>query len=242
MLTSYYKYYREIKNRFILTALCWGFSFSVCYINKDILLFTITESNVNFSTTDQGNYFIFTNVTEVLGVYMELAIFLSNQIILIIVLYHFFMFISLGLYHFEFIKLKKAFQIFLLTWLLSSIFLYTLLVPLSWNFFLSFQSAGETITQLPLFFEAKLNEYLTYFINLYYISLLNAQFLTIMITFLTSISDRLKEIRTFRKLFYFIFIIFSTLITPPDVFSQAILSLSLIIFYEVLLFLKNFEN
>lgn len=235
MISNYYKYYDEIKNRLTLIIICWVFCFSVCYNNKEIILFLIAESNKSIHTVEQTNYFIFTNITEVLNVYIELTLFISNQIITIALLYQIFMFISLGLYNFEFNRLKLAFQLFLVTWIISSILLYIIIIPFSWNFFLSFHKTLGYKNQLPLFFEARLSEYVTYFINLYYLSLVNCQFLALIIFILTSLSSQPSKIKTLRKLFYIIFVIFSTIITPPDIISQLIISCSLIVLYELFL-------
>ena len=238
MISNYYKYYAEIKNRLILIVICWLFCFSVCYTNKEVLLFLIAESNKSINAIEQTNYFIFTNITEVLNVYIELTFFISNQILMIALIYQIFMFISLGLYGFEFDRLKMTIQLFLITWVISSILLYVIIIPFSWDFFLSFQETLGYNKQLPLFFEARLNEYLTYFINLYYLSLLNCQFLALIILILTSLSNQPNKIKTLRRLFYIIFIIFSTIITPPDIISQLIISCSLISLYELFLILK----
>lgn len=238
MNSHYYKYYNEIKNRFTLIIFCWIFCFCVCYGNKEVLLFLIAESSNTFGSTSQTNYFIFTNITEVFEVYIKLAVFISNQIIMNVIIYQILMFLSLGLYNFEFAKLKVAFQFFLVTWVISSLFLYKILVPLSWSFFLSFQENADLNGSLSLFFEAKLNEYLDYFINLYFLALLNCQFLTLLLLILINLNDHSIKIKRLRKLFYFIFVVFSTVMTPPDVFSQMIVSCSLIILYEISLFIK----
>ena len=238
MISNYYKYYAEIKNRLILIVICWLFCFSVCYTNKEVLLFLIAESNKSINAIEQTNYFIFTNITEVLNVYIELTFFISNQILMIALIYQIFMFISLGLYGFEFDRLKMTIQLFLITWVISSILLYVIIIPFSWDFFLSFQETLGYNKQLPLFFEARLNEYLTYFINLYYLSLLNCQFLALIILILTSLSNQPNKIKTLRRLFYIIFIIFSTIITTPDIISQLIISCSFISLYELFLILK----
>jgi sec-independent protein translocase protein TatC len=149
------------------------------------------------------------------------------------------MFLSLGLYQFEFAKLKLIFQVFIVSWILSSILLFKLIVPFSWNFFLSFQENLTNTQSVSLFFEAKLSEYLQYFINLYYVCLASCQFLAVLVIILTNLSEKLKKTKTFRKLFYLIFIIFSTIVTPPDILSQIIISCTLILIYEFLIFLKE---
>jgi sec-independent protein translocase protein TatC len=131
-----------------------------------------------------------------------------------------------------------TFKIFIIAWICSIILLKEFIVPFSWSFFLSFQETNDILQPASFFFEARIIEYLNYFINLYYICLINCQILALLILFLNNISEKIGTIKTFRKLFYFIFIVFSTITTPPDVVSQIIMSLSLIAIYELLIFLK----
>lgn len=237
-MISYYQYYLEIKNRLILLFFTWIFSLTICYINKEALLFILINSTNSSEMCYVKPYFIFTNVTEVFQVYLELIIFLSNQIVLIMIGYHIIMFLSLGLYKFEFIKLKFSYKVFLISWFFSILLLYKFIIPFSWSFFLSFQENPNRIQPTHLFFEAKIANYLNYFVNLYYICFINCQFLAILIFFLINISEKLKKIKTFRKLFYLTFVIFSTIITPPDIISQIFMSLFLIANYEMILLIK----
>ncbi len=239
MTSNYTKYYKEIKNRVVLILFAWLFCLNTCYHYKETILFILVDSNNSFLELNNKPYFIFTNVTEIFYVYLELLLFVSNQIAIITLLYQTLMFLSLGLYQFEFVKLKLTFQIFIISWMLSSILLFKLIVPFSWNFFLSFQENSTNAQSISLFFEAKLSEYLQYFVNLYYVCLASCQFLAILIIALTNLSEKLKKTKTFRKLFYLIFIIFSTIITPPDVLSQIIISCILILIYEFLIFLRE---
>jgi len=148
------------------------------------------------------------------------------------------MFLTLGLYYSEYLKLKSVITGFIITWLCSVILLKTFIVPFSWSFFLSFQTTDSYLQPASFFFEARIVEYFNYFTNFYYASLVNCQLLTLSMVFLNKISEKTRAIKTFRKLFYLIFVIFSTIITPPDVVSQVAMSLSLIFVYELLLFIR----
>jgi Sec-independent protein secretion pathway component TatC len=152
------------------------------------------------------------------------------------------MFITLGLYRSEYIPLQSAFKLFIFTWLCSIILLKEFLVPFSWSFFLSFQKTNEILQPVSFFFEARISEYLVYFKNLYYICIINCQVFAMLTFLLKNVSENAGTVKTFRKLFYFVFIIFSTLTTPPDIFSQIIMSSSLIITYELLVFFKYLQT
>lgn len=230
-----YHYYLEIKNRILLLLFTWASLLIVCYYFKEPLLFTFIDSNKYYNNVP---YFIFTNVDEIFYVYLRLIFFIANQITFIITLYHGLIFLTLGLYYSEYIQLKSILKIFIITWLCSIILLKKIVVPFSWSFFLSFQETNNYLQPASFFFEARILEYFDYFINFYYICVANCQLLTLSILFLNNISEKIGTIKTFRKLFYLVFILFSTITTPPDIFSQIAMSSSLILTYELLIFLK----
>lgn len=237
-MISYYKYYLEIKNRIFLIIFAWALLFIVCYYFKEPLLFVFINSNKYYIKLNTTPYFIFTDVGEIFYVYLYLVFFIANQVTTLMIFYHSLMFLALGLYRSEYIQLQLIFKIFIFTWFSSFILLKELIVPFSWSFFLSFQNSDETLQPVTFFFEARISEYIIYFKNLYYVCLVNCQVFAVLIFLLNNISDTIGTIKTFRKLFYFIFIIFSTLTTPPDIVSQILMSCSLVLLYELIIFLK----
>ena len=232
-INYYYKYYLEIKHRLFLIAFCWFFTAGVCYYYKNYLLFAILN---NIKTLNNTPYFIFTDISEIFYSYINLIFFITNQIGLVILLYHILIFLTFGLYERELLTFKMLFKTFLVTWLLSSILFYKFLIPFSLEFFLTFQQ-NETIGQpISLFLEAKLYDFLNYFITFYNMCFFSCQFLTVILFFLNKIINKKKHIKFFRKIFYLIFLIFSTIITPPDVFSQLLITFYLILIYEITIF------
>ena len=234
-----YQYYLEIKNRILLLLFTWASLLIICYYFKEPLLFTFIDSNKYYNTVP---YFIFTNVDEIFYVYLRLIFFVANQITFVVGLYHGLMFLTLGLYHSEYTQLKSIVKIFIITWLCSIILLKKIVVPFSWSFFLSFQETNNHLQPASFFFEARILEYFNYFTNFYYICVANCQLLALTILFLNNVSEKAGTVKTFRKLFYLIFILFSTITTPPDVLSQVIMSSSLILVYELLIFIKYIKT
>ena len=238
-MTFYYKYYIEIKNRGILTIICWCITTMICYFYKEILLLLFLETNDTYLTLtgEEESYFIFTNISEIFFVYVSLMFFISNQITLVIFIYHTILFFSTGLYKNEYYTLLYLFKTFLLTWLITLLFFNYFILPTSINFFLSFQKTNGT----SFFFEAKLNEYFAYVSNLYLICLMNFQLFVPIVFSPTLLNNNVTTIRKLRKLFYLIFLIFATILSPPDIISQIILGASLISIYEIV-FLSSMVN
>ena len=234
-------YYLEIKNRLLLLGLAWVSAILVSYVFKEVLLFIVIKQNVNFMNADETFYFIFTDVTEVFYVYMKLILFIGTQIFFFYSFYHLLTFIALGLYGSEYNYLVLTFKTSVVMFFFSIILFNKVLFPFSWEFFLSFQNFA-ILKSLTLHFEAKLIEYLTFYITFYYISVLYFQIFVVLVLIFDYLKNELLIIKRFRKFLYYFFVIFSTLVTPPDVSSQLILSISIAVGYEILVFYSIFKR
>lgn len=233
------KYLIEIKNRFVLLFVTWFSVLLVSYIYKEIILFAIVQT-LNLDENSFFLYFIFTNITEVFSVYLRLVLFFSVQALVFYFIYHFFFFITPALYKKEYLKCMFLLKSFFFIWLISLVLANSILIPFTWNFFLSFQNLTADYS-FNLHFEAKLNEYIDFYISLCYLCIIycNMFTLSILIAFST-ISN--KMIKKFRKIYYYCFLIFSTIITPPEILSQLIIGLTTIVIYELFVFYKLFSK
>lgn len=222
------KYVLEIRNKFILLILTLFSTLLVCYWYKNVLLFLVTQMHLN----DVNFYFIFTDVTELFSVYFRIIFFFSVQIITWYGVYHIFFFLSTALYLHEFKFISFLFSSGTFFWLLSGLLSTYVLIPFGWNFFLSFQ------LQQGFYFEARISEYFNFYTNAYFLCLTYCQSFTLLFFFLANIQQNYLYIKKYRKLYYYIFLIFSTLVTPPDLISQILTALSITIVYEVILLLS----
>lgn len=240
-INYYYTYYLEIKYRFLLISLNWIFTTWICYIYKSSLLFFLINSTSKLINNYKHLYFIFTDISEIFYVNLDIIFFVSNQISLTLIIYHLLIFLSLGLYKTELLQFKFIFKTFLFTWLLSALICYTFLIPTSWAFFLSFQQNSIQQQPISLFFEAKLLNFVKYFIQFYNLCFFNCQFLMCLTILLNNYIKTHTQLKFFRKIFYLNFLLFSTIITSPDVFSQITITFFLILIYEIITFLNYFK-
>src|SRR6478672_4876203 len=152
-------YALEIKNRLILTFLTWLSLIIVSYLYKETLLFLVLQPNKLFESSANSFYFIFTNVTEIFSVYVQLAFFLSTQIGFIYFIYHCFNFLNLALFSWEYYLSSVFLKLSFIVWCFSIILANYIIIPITWDFFFSFQRLAFDQC-ISLHFEAKLNEYL----------------------------------------------------------------------------------
>lgn len=236
---SYYNYYLEIKNRCLLLLLSWIFLFFVNYKYKEILLFLCIKPSLK--NDNSIFYFIFTDIKEIFFIYIKLILTINNQFLVFFLIIHLFTFISLGLYKNEYTYIKRKIYTIIILWFFSLIIFNNILLPTSFNFFLSFQNFMQFIS-LNLHFEAKLEEYINFYLFFYCICVFYCQLFIFLIFFFDYINFNLILIKRFKKTLYCFFLCFSTIITPPDVTSQILFTFIIIFFYEIIIYVNLFIN
>ena len=230
----FYRYYIEIKFRTFVLLVSSFLIFLVGYIFKEILLSVVVNS-YKVDSISELSYFIFTDVIEVFNVYVCLIFFVGKQVLFFHFFYHLLIFIAPGLTRIEYRYFIIIFTTSSFLFLLSVILFKKFLFPFSWNFFLSFKDF-VIFKSLTLHFEAKLMDYVTFFFNLYFSCVLYFQFFLFPIFFFTYIGRELSVYKYLRKFLYYACVIFSTIVTPPDVTSQIVLSFMLIVGCEILVY------
>lgn len=230
------KYFLELKNRTFLLITTVFFSLLMSYMYKETLLFLLVQPE-RLAYTDKSSsfYFIFTNVTEVLYAYINLITFLNLQLFFIFLLYQCFIFLSPAMFKSEYYTVVSLIKVSFIVWVFSALISNFILVPLSWDFFFSFQELFSSKI-VNLHFEAKLTEYLEFYVSIHYFCVTYFQVFTILFFFFNYLNEKMLIIKKFRKIYYYFFVIFSTLLSPPDLVSQIIISLLLIFMYEFLVF------
>ena len=224
------KTFIEIKNRIVLLSITFISVFCITYSYKILFLMLTLITNPALSN-DVLKYFIFTSITELFTIYITLTFFITQQILLYVFFYHCICFLSLGLYKKEYSYLKYIFYISLILNILSNIFFFNSIIPVLSMFLLSFQQ--YSLQAISFYFEAKISDYLIFFMELYSNCFFSFQCGIIIILISNSISKKLIFLKNFRKYVYLLLLTISTLTTPPDIFSQLILFNIFIIGFEI---------
>ena len=157
-----FKYLLELRNKFILLIITFFSTLIVCYWYKDALLFLVTQMHLN----DENLYFIFIDVTELLYVYLNIVFFFSVQISIWYFVYYLFSFLATALYFHEFKFIRFLLISGTVFWFLSILLSSYIIIPIGWDFFLSFQ------LQQGFYFEARIRDYCIFFNNAYILCLI----------------------------------------------------------------------
>nr|YP_009476693.1 TatC [Proteomonas sulcata]AVM81186.1 TatC [Proteomonas sulcata] len=216
---------------FILT-----FSVNLTINNSLIYLMSIPFFKINPSFLENSKGFIFTSLLE--GFYTSLLVSLHFGIIFTLPLftYLFYNFVKTGLYKRE-VFLLNLFIIFEFINLIGSYFFtFYVLLPNFYSFFLSFENLdSNSLFRISL--EAKIFDYVFLTMNIFWASFILYQIPLILFLLLHLNILKINYILTKRRELLLFFFVLGALFSPPDIFSQIIIAVMLILIFEVLLFI-----
>lgn len=242
MINSFF-FYKEIKNRCFILLLLWVFNATVCFWNKENILFFLFQSVDVGSGSDpmyiNETYFVFTDLPEVFSVFMESTLFFTNQLSTLPFLYQLIVFFSTSFRSGELNTIKRMFESFAAGWVLTFIVFKLAALPSMLLFFLTLPNKYNALSPYPILFEAKLNQFLGFCLSVYVTCLLTVEFCAFSLFLIVSKAWSIK-IQKNRKNFYLIVVIMSFLTAPFEVLSQMLLISFILSYWELTVFVRFF--
>lgn len=214
----------ELRTRLIRCFAAVGIGFLISYGFKERLFAILTRPLIQ--VMNAGDTLIFTGIPEAFFTFLKVS-FLSGILLAIpVIMFEFWMFVAPGLYKNERKLMMPIIIISSFFFIGGALFGYFIVFPFGFKFLLGF--ATETLRPMP-----SMKEYLSFSAKL----LLAFGFvfeLPIIITFLARIGlvsvDYLKKNRKYALLIFFVA---AAILTPPDVVTQIMMAVPLMILYEI---------
>ena len=214
----------ELRKRLVACFIAIGIGFAFSYGFKEKIFDILSHPLISAMGADDK--LIFTGLPEAFFTYLKVALLSGFMLAAPVILYQFWMFVTPGLY-------QKEKHLLVPIVLLSSVFFvggalfgYFIVFPFGFKFFLGF--ASETIQALP-----SMKEYLSFSAKLLLAFGLVFE-LPLIITFLAKMGlvsvDFLKKNRKYALILFFAG---SAILTPPDVVTQIMMALPLMVLYEI---------
>jgi len=212
----------ELRNRLLVSFCAFLFLFFLCFIkftndNQNLadIVYNFLQAPLAAEILENGGRMIFTALHEGFFTQVKVAFFISICVSLPIFLIQIWRFVAPGLYQNE----KKAFLPFLLAtpvlFLAGAAMVYYIVIPLAWDFFLSFQ-VNSVDGSLPIELEPRISEYLSLIMKL------------------------IEDLASKRKYAILTAFVIAAILTPPDVISQILLALPIIALYEISIIFSRF--
>lgn len=214
----------ELRSRLIACFIAVGIGFVGSYVFKEKLFAILTAPLI--SVMKPGETLIYTNLPEAFFTFLKAALISGIMLASPIIIYQFWMFIAPGLYQKEKRMLIPVVILSTIFFIGGSLFGYFIVFPWGFKFFLGF--ASETIRPLP-----SMKEYLSFSSKLLLAFGLVFE-LPLVITFLARLGvvsvDFLKKNRKYALLLFFAG---AAILTPPDVVTQVMMAMPLMLLYEI---------
>jgi sec-independent protein translocase protein TatC len=211
-------------------------TFTICNIFADEILYIISSplletTQGNFGMTGELKRLIYTDITEAFFTQLILSLYLSIYIILPNIMHHTWFFLKPGLYKNEKLFLKRILPSSFLLFLLGILFSYIILLPIICNFFVGFEINSESsLIQVEL--EAKISNYINIVLSITFLMGILSQYPILLLISLHLGLINFSWLTSNRKIFIMTAFVFGAICTPPDVISQLILALLLLVLYE----------
>ena len=214
----------ELRKRLIVCFVAVGIGFVLSYGFKEQLFQILARPLITVMAADDK--LIFTGLPEAFFTYLKVAFLSGIMLSTPIILYEFWMFVAPGLYRKEKHILLPIVFLSTFFFLGGSLFGYFVVFPFGFKFFLGF--ASETIKPLP-----SMKEYLGFSAKLLLAFGLVFE-LPLIITFMSKMGlVTVKFLKKNRKYALLLFFAAAAILTPPDVVTQIMMALPLMLLYEI---------
>ena len=214
----------ELRNRLIKSFIAVVVGFGLCYGFKEKLFQILTQPLI--SVMREGETLIYTGLPEAFFTFLKVSFLGGLMIASPVIIYQFWMFVAPGLYDREKRLLLPIVFLSTIFFVGGALFGYFIVFPYGFEFFLGF--ATETIRPMP-----SMKEYLSFSAKL--LLAFGVVFeLPLVITFLARLGIvSVPFLKKNRKYAILVFFIGAAILTPPDVVTQIMMALPLMLLYEI---------
>jgi len=214
----------ELRTRLIRVFIAVGVGFVIAFGFKEYLFDILVHPLVN--VMKEGETLIYTGLPEAFFTYLKVAFLTGLMVASPLILYQFWMFVAPGLYKNERRMMVPIVILSTFFFVGGALFGYFVVFPWGFKFFLGF--ATETIRPLP-----SMKEYFGFSAKLLLAFGLVFE-LPLVLTFMAKLGivsvEFLKKNRKYALLLFFAG---AAILTPPDVVTQVLMALPLMVLYEV---------
>ncbi|MDO4549177.1 MAG: twin-arginine translocase subunit TatC [Clostridia bacterium] len=216
----------ELRRRIAVAVVVLFASFICCFA----FIREIADYVLNMGL-DSGFNFVYLAPSELLTSYFKLSLIAALMITAPVILYELWLFVSPALDEKESRNGRVALVVGFLFFLIGAVFAYTVALPFMVQFLVAFNTSSYIESSISV------ENYLNFVTRM--VAVFGVTFEMPILAFLLSSIGILKTsaMRRVRKYAILVIFIVAAIITPPDVVSQVMIALPMILLYEVSIFI-----
>lgn len=229
----------ELRSRLIYAVAAFIVCFFAGYYLAEPIFRFLVEPLHDMWAGQEGRRLIYTALHEAFFTYIKVGFFFAACVSFPIVSAQLWLFIAPGLYKHE----RKALLPFIVAtpvlFLLGASMVYYVVIPLAWQFFASFETSGAG-GQLAMTLEPKVDQYLSLVMRLIFAFGVAFE-LPVLLILLAKVGIVSADgLRAKRKYAIVVAFVAAAILTPPDVISQVLLAVPIILLYEISILAAQF--
>ena len=224
----------ELRTRLLYVAYFFIIATVISYLySKEIYHFLLNPLLNLYKDSGRHAKIIYTNLTEAFFTYIKLSLWTATFFTLPLLLTQIYKFASPALSKQSKQHIIPYMVLSVVLFFLGTYVAYYFIFPNAWSFFLSFEqhNIGNTGSSIEL--EARVSEYLSLSLEIILAFGIAFQSPIILMIFEKIGIITIQQLRSKRRIAIVIIFIIAAIITPPDVLSQIILAVLMILLYEL---------
>lgn len=229
----------ELRTRLIYAVAAFVVCFFVGYYLAEPIFRFLVEPLHQMWAGQENRRLIYTALHEAFFTYIKVGFFFAACVSFPLVSMQIWLFIAPGLYKHE----RRAFLPFLVAtpvlFLLGAAMVYYIVIPLAWQFFASFETSGLD-GNLAMTLEPKVDQYLSLVMRLIFAFGVAFELPVLLILLAKVGIVSAQGLRDKRKYAIVVAFVAAAILTPPDVISQVLLAVPIIVLYEISIFAAQF--
>lgn len=222
----------ELRKRLLWVLVIMAAGMGICYMFVDQIYDFLVAPLADAMGPYDSRRLIYTGLTEAFFTSLKVTFFAGVFLTFPFLLWQIWLFIAPGLYKTE----RKAFLPFLVAtpalFFLGGACLYYLVLPMALPFFLSFQTTPSE-TALPIQLEARISEYLSLIMTLIFAFGLCFEMPVLLALMGKTGLITAETLSKQRRYAIVIIFVVAAILTPPDILSQVLLAVPLLLLYEL---------
>ena len=228
---NFLKYIFEIYYKIIYSFTLLSFLIITCFLKIDSLLFFFAKYLLLNINTPKIFY---SNIIEIFWIYFQISLFVAFFWGLPFIFFNFILFFLNGMFLNEYKFLLKTYFIFFFFYILFFFIIYLLKSQIFLVFFFFFEKSNR---YFPLYLEARFEDYFLIYLKIFFKFFFILNIPLFFLFFFNIFKIPLKNIQFIKKFNFYFILIFSLILSPPDLYSQIILIFFLFVFFEIFIFL-----